>query len=111
MLGKETIDLENTSENRGREKSHGISHQRMGKDLMTQDELAVMDNSKCIFQLRGERPFLSNKYDITKHPNYRYLSDADPNQKFNINVELTTHQSLNSSEFTDIYSFEIKAEV
>ena len=76
ILGKETIDLDNTSENRGREKSHGIIHQKMGKDLITRDELAVMDNSKCILQLRGERPFLSDKYDITKHPNYKFLSDA-----------------------------------
>ena len=75
LLGKETIDLNNPSENRGREKSHGVSHQKIGKDLMTQDGLAVMDNSRCILQLRGERPFLSDKYDISRHPTYKFLSD------------------------------------
>jgi len=75
LIGKETIDLGNTSENRGREKSHGINHQKMGKELMTQNELAVMDNSKCILQLRGERLFLSKKYDTGKHPNNKLLSD------------------------------------
>jgi len=103
LLGKETIDLDNTSENRGREKSHGISHQKMGKDLMTQDELAVMDNSKCILQLRGERPFLSDKYDITKHPNYKFLSDEDPKFSFDLKQEIyATHQVV-TKQFTDIY--------
>ena len=78
ILGKETIDSFNTSENRGREKSYGLNFQKLGKELMTQDELAVMDGGKCILQLRGVRPFFSDKYDITKHPNYKYLSDADP---------------------------------
>lgn len=77
ILGEETIDLDHTSENRRREKSHGIRHQKMGKELMIQDELVVMDNSKCILQLRGERPFLSDKYDITKHSYYKFLSDHD----------------------------------
>ena len=103
LLGKETIDLDNTSENRGREKSHGISHQKMGKDLMTQDELAVMDNSKCILQLRGERPFLSDKYDITRHPNYKFLSDENPNFSFNLEKEINTAHRVVIKQFTDIY--------
>lgn len=103
LLGKETIDLDNPSENRGREKSHGISHQKMGKDLMTQDELAVMDNSKCILQLRGERPFLSDKYDITRHPNYKFLSDENPNFSFNLEKEINTAHRVVIKQFTDIY--------
>ena len=103
LLGKETIDLDNTSENRGREKSHGISHQKMGKELMTQDELAVMDNSKCILQLRGERPFLSDKYDITKHPNYKYLSDENPNFSFNLGKVINPYHRVVTKHFTDIY--------
>ena len=70
MLGKETIDTYNTGESRGRETSHSLNYQKLGKELMSQDELAVMDGGKCILQLRGVRPFLSDKYDITKHPNY-----------------------------------------
>lgn len=103
LLGKETIDLDNTSENRGREKSHGISHQKMGKELMTQDELAVMDNAKCILQLRGERPFLSDKYDITKHPYYQYLSDLNPNRAFSIEKEITLNPRVGVEEITAIY--------
>jgi type IV secretory pathway TraG/TraD family ATPase VirD4 len=76
-LGKETIDSYNTSENRGREVSHGLNYQKLGKELMTQDEIAVMDGGKCILQVRGVRPVISDKYDITRHPNYKYLSDAD----------------------------------
>ena len=83
-LGKETIDLYNTGESRGRETSHSLNYQKTGKALMDIDELAVLDGSKCILQLRGVRPFLSDKYDITRHPNYRYLSDADPRNTFNL---------------------------
>ena len=83
-LGKETIDTYNTGESRGRETSHSLNYQKLGKELMSVDELAVMDGSQCILQLRGVRPFLSKKYDITKHPNYKYLSDADPKNAFNI---------------------------
>ena len=103
ILGKETIDLDNTSENRGREKSHGISHQKMGKDLMSQDELAVMDNSKCILQLRGERPFLSEKYDITRHPNYRLLSDEDPTKAFRLDAEMNLPNRIGIDQDTSIY--------
>ena len=84
ILGKETIDSFNTSENRGREVSHGLNYQKLGKELMTQDEIAVMDGGKCILQLRGVRPFFSDKYDITKHPKYKYLSDADPQNAFDV---------------------------
>ena len=89
-LGKETIDTFNTGESRGREVSHSLNYQKLGKELMSIDELAVLDGGKCILQLRGVRPFLSNKYDITKHPNYRYLSDADPRNAFNIEKYLST---------------------
>ena len=100
---QETIDLDNTSENRGREKSHGISHQRIGKELMSQDELAVLENSKCILQLRGERPFLSDKYDITKHPNYRFLSDADPKLVFDINKGIGKSMQLENYQTAELY--------
>ena len=103
LLGKETIDLDNTSENRGREKSHGISHQRMGKELMSQDELAVLDNSKCILQLRGERPFLSDKYDITKHPNYRYLSDHDHQLAFDIESGTKKYLNRIENQYVEVY--------
>lgn len=89
-LGKETIDTYNTGESRGREVSHSLNYQKLGKDLATVDELAVLDGGKCILQLRGVRPFLSNKYDITKHPNYKYLSDADSRNAFNIEKFLST---------------------
>ena len=89
VLGKETIDIFNTGESRGRDTSHSISYQKTGKDLMSQDELAVLDDSQCILQLRGVRPFLSQKYDITKHPNYRYTSDYDPRNAFDIEAFLS----------------------
>ena len=84
VLGKETIDSCNTSENRGRDVSHGLNYQNLGKELMSQDEIAVMDGGKCILQLRGVRPFFSDKYDITKHPKYKYLSDYDKKNTFDI---------------------------
>ena len=87
-LGKETIDMYNTGESRGREVSHSLNYQKLGKELMSVDELSVMDGGKCILQLRGVRPFLSEKYDITQHPNYRYLSDADPKNAFDIDAYL-----------------------
>ena len=84
ILGKETIDSFNTSENRGKEISHGLNYQKLGKELMTQDEIATMDGRMCILQVRGIRPFFSKKYDITKHPNYKYLSDADKKNAFDV---------------------------
>ena len=84
LLGKETIDLYNTSENRGQSQSYGLNYQKLGKELMSQDELAVMDGGHCILSLRGVRPFISKKYDITKHPNYKYLSDYDKKNTFTV---------------------------
>ena len=84
MKVKETIDTYNTGESRGREVSHSLNYQKLGKDLMSMDELAVMDDSKCIVQLRGVRPFFSDKFDITKHKRYKELSDFDPKNAFDI---------------------------
>ena len=84
LLGKETIDSFNQSENRGSQVSHGLNYQKLGKELMTQDEIAVMDGGKCILQLRGVRPFFSDKFDITRHPRYKYLADADKKNTFDI---------------------------
>jgi len=98
QLGKETIDTYNTGETRGREESHTLNYQKLGKELMTQDELSVMDGGKCILQLRGVRPFLSDKYDITRHPNYRYLSDANPRNAFDIKKYLSTKLRLQADE-------------
>ena len=84
MLGKETIDTFNTSDTRGSQRSYGLNYQKLGKELMTPDELAVMDGGKCILQVQGVRPFFSDKFDITRHPQYRYLSDADPKNTFDV---------------------------
>ena len=84
LLGKETIDSFNQSENRGSQVSHDLNYQKLGKELMTQDEIAVMDGGKCILQLRGVRPFFSDKFDITRHPRYKYLADADKKNTFDI---------------------------
>ena len=84
ILGKETIDLYNTSDTRGSQRSYGMNYQKTGKELMSQDEIAVMDGGKCILQVRGVRPFFSNKYDICKHKNYKYLSDYDKKNEFDI---------------------------
>ena len=102
-LGKETIDTFNTGESRGREVSHSLNYQKLGKDLATIDELAVLDGGKCILQLRGVRPFMSSKYDITKHPNYRYLSDADPKNNFNIEKYLSTQLRMKPDEVYQVY--------
>ena len=107
ILGKETIDSFNTSENRGREKSYGLNFQKLGKELMTQDELAVMDGGKCILQLRGVRPFFSDKYDITKHPNYKYLSDADPKNVFDMEKHLRKRPAIvKPDEVFDYYEID-----
>lgn len=90
LLGKETIDLYNESVTKGNQESHGQNYQKLGKDLMSMDEIAVMDGGKCLMQIRGVRPFFSRKYDITKHPNYKYLSDYDPKNAFNIEDYLST---------------------
>ena len=103
ILGKETIDSFNTSENRGREVSHGLNYQKLGKQLMTEDEIAVMDGGKCILQLRGVRPFMSNKYDITRHPNYKYLSDANPKNNFDIAKYLSTQLKTKPDDVYQVY--------
>ena len=108
VLGKETIDTYNTGESRGRETSHSLNYQKLGKELMSQDELAVMYGGKCILQLRGVRPFLSDKYDITKHPNYPYTADADPKNAFDIEAFLSTRLKLKPNEVYDVY--EVDAE-
>lgn len=109
-LGKETVDTYNTGESRGREVSHSLNYQKLGRELMSIDELAVMDNSKCILQLRGVRPFLSDKYDITRHPNYRYLSDADPKNAFNIEKFLSHQLKVKPNEPYDTYTIELSEE-
>ena len=94
LLGKETIDSFNTSETRGRELSHGLNYQKLGKQLMSEDEIAVMDGGKCILQLRGVRPFFSEKYDITKHPKYKYLSDFDKKNAFDMEKHLRRRPAI-----------------
>ena len=110
MLGKETIDTFNTGESRGREVSHSLNYQKLGKSLMSVDELAVMDGGKCILQLRGVRPFLSDKYDITSHPNYRYLSDYDPKNAFSIEKHLRRQLKLRLEEECVVYEMDISDE-
>ena len=109
-LGKETIDIANTSENRGKEVSHGLSFQKLGKDLASVDELSVLDGGKCILQLRGVRPFLSDKYDITKHPNYKYLSDYDSRNNFDIEKFLSTRLKTKANDTYDAYEITETAE-
>ena len=110
-LGRETIDSFNTSENRGTQVSHGLTYQKLGKELMTQDEIAVMDGGKCILQLRGVRPFLSDKYDITKHPNYKYLSDFDKKNAFDVERYMSTRPAIvKPDEAFDIYEIDLSDE-
>ena len=109
-LGKETIDTYNTGESRGRETSHSLNYQKLGKELMSQDELAVMDGGKCILQLRGVRPFLSEKFDITKHPNYKYLSDYDKKNAFNIERFLSARLKLRPDEQFAAYSIDLSGD-
>ena len=111
LLGKETIDLYNQSENRGTQISHGLNYQKLGKELMTQDELAVMDGGKCIFMLRGVRPFLSDKYDLTKHPNYKYTSDADPKNGFDMELYMMKQRAVvKPSDSFDVYEIDLSDE-
>ena len=106
-LGKETIDMFNTSDTRGTQRSYGLNYQKLGKELMSMDELAVMDGGKCILQLRGVRPFLSDKYDITQHPNYKYLSDSDKRNTFDIEKYLSTKLKLKPDEVFDVYEIDL----
>ena len=109
VLGKETIDTYNTGESRGRETSHSLNYQKLGKALMSQDELAVMDGGKCILQLRGVRPFLSDKYDITQHPNNKYTADADPKNAFDIEGYLKARLKLKPNQVCDVYEIDAAA--
>ncbi len=109
-LGKETIDTDNTGESRGREMSHSTNHQKLGKELMSIDELAVMDGGKCILQLRGVRPFLSRKYDITRHPNYKYLADADPRNAFNLEQFLTRRLIVKPDDLFEVFPINVVEE-
>ena len=110
-LGKETIDTYNTGESRGRETSHSLNYQKLGKSLMSMDELAVMDGRKCILQLRGVRPFFSDKFDITQHPNYRFTSDADPRNAFNIEKYLSARLKLRPDEAYAVYEVDVNEEM
>ena len=111
VLGKETIDLYNTSETRSNNNSYGLNYQKVGKELMSQDELAVMDGGKCILQLRGVRPFLSDKFDITKHPKYKFLSDSDKRNAFDIEKYRQHKLVIKPNETFDLYDMgEIEAE-
>ena len=110
-LGKETIDLYNTSETRSNQNSYGLNYQKLGKELMTQDELAVMDGGKCILQLRGVRPFFSDKYDITAHPRYKYLADYDKKNEFDIERFLKHRPTVvKPDEVFDYYNIELPEE-
>ena len=108
-LGKETIDTYNTGESRGRETSHSLNYQKLGRELMSVDDLATLDGGKCILQVRGLRPFLSDKYDITKHPNYKYLSDADPKNTFDVEKYMSHRLKLKADEEYDVYEIDEEA--
>jgi len=110
MLGQETIDLFNTSVTKGNQESHGQNFQKLGKSLMSMDELAVMDGSKCILQLRGVRPFLSLKYDITKHPNYKYLADFSKRNTFHIERYLSTRLKVKPEDAFEVYDIDLPEE-
>ena len=109
-LGKETIDSYNTGESRGREVSHSLNYQKLGKELMSVDELAVLDGGKCILQLRGVRPFLSNKYDLTKHPLYRYTADYDKKYAFDIERFLSHRLKLKPDDAVEVYPADLSGE-
>lgn len=109
-LGKETIDMFNTSDTRGSQRSYGLNYQKLGKELMSMDELAVMDGGRCILQLRGVRPFLSDKYDITQHPKYKYLSDFDKRNTFDIEKYLSTKLKPKPDEVYDVYEIDLTDE-
>jgi len=110
-LGKETIYSYNTGESRGREKSYSLNYQKLGKDLLSPDELAVMDGGKCVLQIRGVRPFLSEKYDITKHPNYQYTSDVDPKNAFNIEDFLSHRLKLKTEDSFEVEEIDLSDEI
>jgi len=108
ILGKETIDLYNTGESRGKETSHSLNYQKVGKELMSMDEISVMDGGKCILQLRGVRPFLSNKYDLLKHPKYYLTYDADERNTFNIEKYLSHKLKVKPTDTVEVYDCTIE---
>ena len=109
ILGKETIDLYNTSDTRGSQRSYGMNYQKTGKELMSQDEIAVMDGGKCILQVRGTRPFLSDKFDITAHKNYKYLADADKKNEFDVERYMKRRPAVvKPEEPFEMYELEIE---
>lgn len=110
LLGKETIDLYNTSETRSNQKSFGMNYQKTGKQLMTEDEIAVMDGGKCILQIRGARPFFSDKYDITKHKNYRLLSDANEKNRYRVEKELNPQYTPRAEEEVEMITVNLTEE-
>jgi type IV secretion system protein VirD4 len=110
MLGKETIDSYNTGESRGRETSHSLNYTKLGKALISMDELSVMNGSKCVLQLRGVRPFLSDKYDITRHPNYKYLSDANPKNAFDIEKFLLRKMKIKPTDTFEVFETDVSDE-
>jgi type IV secretion system protein VirD4 len=110
MLGRETVDLYNISITRGNSPSYNQNYQKLGKDLMSVDELSVMDGSKCIMQLRGERPFFSNKYDITKHKNYKLLLDSSDKNIFNVEQHLSTELKLKQDDVIDVIEIDLSNE-
>ena len=107
LLGKETIDLYNTSETRSNQKSFGLNYQKTGKQLMTEDEIAVMDGGKCILQIRGARPFFSDKYDITKHKNYRFLADENEKNRYKVEKELNPQYTPKPEEEVEVIQVEL----
>jgi type IV secretion system protein VirD4 len=111
MLGKETIDMYNTSVTKGNSPSHGQNFQKLGKELMTVDEIAVMDGGRCIMQLRGERPFLSRKYDITAHKNYKLLADWNKKNIFDVEKFLSTKLKLKPDDVYDVYEVDLSEEI
>jgi type IV secretion system protein VirD4 len=104
-LGKETIYLVNNSTSKGNSPSYSQNYQKLGKELMSQDELSVMDGSKCILQLRGVRPFLSDKFDLTKHKNYKYLSDANPKNAFDVGKYVSTRLKVKPDEMYEMFEY------
>ena len=110
MLGKETIDLYNTSDTRGTNRSYGINYQKTGKDLMSKDELAVMDGGKCILQVRGVRPFFSDKFDITRHKRYHQLSDYNPKLKFDVEKYMQHRLVLKKQDIVELHEVDLSEE-
>ena len=106
LLGKETIDTMNESDSRGAQRTYGLNYQRLGKELMSVDELAVMPSSRCIVQVQGVRPFYSKKYDLTRHPQYKYTADANPKNAFNVKAYLEHRLKVKPDEEFEVYDIE-----